>query len=212
MEVRMQSFRVFAFVGVALIGIAGGAHAQRAPLSTDMAAGSYVLDPHHATLTARVQHQGFSLYTFRFTGLKADYAYDPANLAATKLSVTVDVNSIDTATGGDAFGKKFNSELTDESWLDAAKYPVMTFVSKSIQSGDGRTGKIVGDLTMHGVTRPVTLDVTFNGTGKGVPGGDTRAGFSAKTVVKRSDFGVAKYVPLIGDDVAIDIEVEFVRG
>jgi polyisoprenoid-binding protein YceI len=172
-------------------------------------AGSYVLDPHHASLVARIKHQGFSFYTLRFTALDAHFDYDPAKADVTKLSVTVDARSIDTATGGDTFGKAFDTELLGADWLDGQRYPAMTFTSTSLDIGDGHAGKVTGDLTLHGVTKPVTLDVVFNGAGKGIPGGETRAGFSATGTIKRSDFGVTKYVPLVGDQVQLVIEAEF---
>ena len=174
-----------------------------------MPAGHYVLDKSHASLTAKVRHMGFSNYTLRFTRLDAEYRYDPAQPAAAKLSVTVDPASLDTATGADAFGLKFDKELTGDGWLEAAKHPAITFVSTAVDIGDGQHGKVTGDLTIHGVTRPATLDVTFNGVGSGMIPLTTRAGFSAATTIRRSDFGVGKYIPLIGDEVTLNIEVEF---
>ena len=174
-----------------------------------MPAGRYVLDRTHAALTAKVKHMGFSNYTLRFTKLDAEYRYDPAQPAAAKLTVTVDPASLDTATGADAFGLKFDKELTGDGWLEAAKYPVIRFVSTAVDVGDGQHGAVTGDLTLHGVTKPVVLDVTFNGVGSGMIPLTTRAGFSAVTTIKRSDFGVDKYVPLIGDEVTLNVEVEF---
>lgn len=174
-----------------------------------MPAGRYVLDKTHASLSAKLLHMGFSNYTLRFNKLDAEYRYDPAQPAAAKLTVTVDPASIDTATGADAFGLKFNKELAGDGWLEAAKYPTITFVSTAIDVGDGQHGKVTGDLTLHGVTKPVVLDVTFNGVGAGMIPLTTRAGFSAMTTIKRSDFGVSKYVPLVSDDVTLNIEVEF---
>ncbi|KQV55215.1 MULTISPECIES: YceI family protein [unclassified Caulobacter] len=175
----------------------------------DLPAGHYVLDKSHATLTAKLKHMGFSNYTLRFTKLDADFQYDPKSPATTKLNVTVDPASLDTATGADAFGLKFNKELTGDGWLEAAKYPTITFVSTAIDIGDGQHGSVTGDLTFHGVTKPVVLDVTFNGVGSGMIPLQTRTGFSATTTIKRSEYGVGKYAPLIGDDVTLNIEVEF---
>jgi polyisoprenoid-binding protein YceI len=182
------------------------------PSSVDpakMPAGHYVIDKTHAALTAKVKHMGFSNYTLRFTKLDADYHYDPAQPSAAKLNVTVDPASIDTATGADAFGLKFNKELAGDGWLEAAKYPTITFVSTAVDIGDGEHGKVTGDLTLHGVTKPVTLDVTFYGSGSGMIPLTTRAGFSATTTIKRSEFGVTKYIPLVGDDVTLTVEAEF---
>jgi len=175
----------------------------------DLPAGTYVLDKTHASLTAKLTHMGFSHYTLRFTSVDASFSYDPKAPQASKISVTVDPASIDTATGPDAFGLKFNKELAGDGWLEAAKFPTITFVSTSVDVGDGHKGKVTGDLTLHGVTKPVVLDVTFNGVGGGFVPGGVKTGFSASTTIKRSEFGVAKYVPLVGDDVTLNIEVEF---
>jgi polyisoprenoid-binding protein YceI len=175
----------------------------------DLPAGHYVLDKSHAVLTAKLKHMGFSNYTLRFTKLDADFQYDPKAPETTKLNVTIDPASLDTATGADAFGLKFNKELIGDGWLEAAKYPTITFVSTAINVGDGQHGSVTGDLTFHGVTKPVVLDVTFNGVGSGMIPLTTRTGFSATTTIKRSEYGVGKYAPLIGDDVTLNIEVEF---
>ncbi|MGH6617562.1 YceI family protein [Sphingomonas sp.] len=194
---------------LAIVGLLTAAIDKPDTSASAMPAGNYVLDPRHASLVARVKHQGFSFYTLRFTGLDAGFGYDPAHPEASKLSVKIAADSIDTATGADPFGKAFNTELLAADWLDAKRFPTISFTSASIDLGDGHIGKVTGDLTLHGITKPVTLDVTFNGSGKGIPGGETRAGFSATTVIKRSDFGVTKYVPVIGDEVQLAIEAEF---
>jgi len=175
----------------------------------DLPAGHYVLDKTHAVLTAKLKHMGFSNYILRFTKLDADFHYDPKAPEASKINVTVDPASIDTATGADAFGLKFNKELAGDGWLEANKFPTITFVSTKVDVGNGTNGKVTGDLTLHGVTKPVVLDVTFNGVGGSFTPGSVKTGFSASTTIKRSEFGVSKYVPLVGDDVTLNIEVEF---
>jgi polyisoprenoid-binding protein YceI len=175
----------------------------------DLPAGHYVLDKTHASVVAKIKHMGFSNYQFRFTKLDGDFTYDPKAPEASKINVTIDPASVDTATGADAFGLKFNKELAGDGWLEANKYPTVTFVSTAVNVGDGQHGTVTGDLTLHGVTKPVTLDVTFNGVGSGMIPLQTRTGFSALTTIKRSDFGVSKYVPLVGDEVTLSIEVEF---
>ena len=175
----------------------------------DLPAGHYVLDKTHASLTAKLTHMGFSHYTLRFTKLDASFTYDPKAPEASKITVTVDPASIDTSTGADAFGLKFNKELVGDGWLETAKYPTITFVSTKVDIGDGHTGKVTGDLTFHGVTKPVVLDVTFNGVGGSFAPLSVKTGFSASTTIKRSEFGVSKYVPMVSDDVVLNIEVEF---
>ena len=146
---------------------------------------------------------GLSYYTMRFDGIDASYSYDPASPAASRISVSIDPASIDTD------NKPFNAEIADQ-FLEAGKYPTITFVSTAVHPGAGGKGEVVGDLTFHGVTRPVTLDVVFNGTGQGMMH-EQRMGFSGVTTIKRSDFGVTKYVPLVGDDVTVLIETEFTK-
>lgn len=175
----------------------------------DLPAGHYVLDKTHASVVAKIKHMGFSNYQFRFTKVDADFTYDPKAPEASKIKVTIDPGSIDTSTGADEFGLKFNKELAGDGWLEANKFPTATFVSTKVEPGAGQTGKVHGDLTLHGVTKPVVLDVTFNGVGSSFVPGSVKTGFSASTTIKRSDFGVSKYVPLVGDDVQLNIEVEF---
>ncbi|MDB5455035.1 MAG: hypothetical protein JWP92_620 [Caulobacter sp.] len=191
--------------------VPGSALAANTSTPAEMKAGTYALDKTHASVTAKLLHMGLSNYTFRFTTLDANFTYDPKAPADSKLTVTVAPGSVDTATGADAFGKKFNAELAGEGWLEADKFPTATFTSTAVDIGDGHKGTVTGDLTLHGVTKPVVLDVTFNGSGAGMIPGSYRAGFSASTVIKRSDFGIKKYVPLVGDDVTLNIEVEFAR-
>lgn len=206
MLLQAKAFRSAAFA-LALLA-APAAFAAPGPSSTDptkVPAGSYVLDKTHASLTAKIMHLGFSQYTFRFKGLDSTFNFDPATIPATKMTVTVDVKSIDT---GDA---KFDAELAGSDWLDAAKYPTMTFVSTNVVTGPDGKGQVVGDLTLHGVTKPVTLDVTFNGVGGGFRPGEVRLGFSAVGKIKRSDFGVSKYIPIVGDDMTLLVEVEYTK-
>lgn len=177
----------------------------------EMPAGTYTIDKTHSTITAKLMHMGFSHYTMRFLGFTGAYSYDPQHPAASTLNVTINPASIDTATGSDAFGKDFDAELAGPGWLETEKFPTATFVSTAVDIGDGHTGKVIGDLTLHGVTKPVTLDVTFNGSGPSVVPGVLKSGFSATTVIKRSDFGVAKLVPAVGDEVTLNIELEFAK-
>lgn len=173
----------------------------------DVPAGRYVLDKTHASVVGKIKHMGFSNYQFRFTKVDAEFSYDPKAPQDTKINVTVDPASIDTGT--DAFGLKFNKELAGDGWLEANKFPTATFVSTKVEPGAGQTGKVYGDFTLRGVTKPIVLDVTFNGVGSGFVPGSVKTGFSASTTIKRSDFGVSKYIPMVGDEVALSIEVEF---
>jgi polyisoprenoid-binding protein YceI len=197
-------FAIPALAAALLIG-APAAFAQP-QMSTDPAtapAGTYHLDPKHASVTLKLSHMGLSYYTMRFDKIDASFSYDPANPAASHINVSIDPASIDTD------NPPFNQEIADQ-FLEAGKYPTISFVSTAVHPGAGGKGEVVGNLTFHGVTRPVTLDVVFNGTGQGMMH-EQRMGFSGVTTIKRSDFGVTKYVPLVGDDVTVLIETEFTK-
>lgn len=167
-------------------------------------AGTYVLDKRHASLTAKIAHLGgFSRYTLRFKGLDGGFTYDPAAWRATKLSFTVDPKSVDTGDPG------FDKQIA--GFLGASRYPQITFVSTGIEGGENGEGRLAGDLTFHGVTRPVILDVTFNGVGPGLLGAGTRMGFSGTTRIKRSEFGATAVSQWAGNDVDLAFELEFTK-
>ena len=194
--------RTVAAALVLTLGLAGAAFA--APSTTDPAkvpAGSYVIDKQHASLTVKIVHMGFSHYTLRFNGLDGSFTYDPANWTATKATITVDAKSIDTH--DNAFDKQI------AGYFEADKYPTITFVSTGLTGGADGKGTVTGDLTFHGVTKPVTLDVTFDGAGHGITPIGTRLGFSGSTRIKRSEFGVSNMLQYASDDVDVIFEVEF---
>ena len=191
---------------------AAPAHASPAPVAPDIPAGAYTLDKTHASLLFRVSHLGFSNYTAQFKTWNANLNLDPQNLTAAKVTATVDARSLDL----DAPPKGFLDELRGPNWLDAGKYPEMKFTSTSVEPTGPDTARITGDFTMHGATKPVTLEAKFNG---GYAGNsydpNARIGFSAKGVLKRSEFGVSAGIPAPGttmgvsDVVEIIIEAEF---
>ena len=196
--------RTFAVMLALTVCLAGAARA--APSTTDPAkvpAGNYVLDKKHASLTVKIVHMGFSHYTARFNGLDGSFAYNPANWQTTKLTFSVDPKSIDTH--DPAFDKQI------AGYFDAEKFPAITFVSTALQGGADGKGTVSGDLTFHGVTRPVTLDVTFDGAGHGITPIGTRLGFSGATRIKRSDFGISNFAlnQFTSDEVDVIFEIEF---
>jgi polyisoprenoid-binding protein YceI len=188
-----------------LATVFGGA-ALAAPSTTDPAkvpAGSYILDKKHASLTVKIVHMGFSHYTMRFDGIDGAFTYDPANWTATKATITVDPKSIDT------HDQAFDKQIA--GYFEAEKFPVITFVSTALQGGADGKGTMTGDLTFHGVTKPVTFEITFAGAGHGVTPLGTRLGVSGVTQIKRSDFGLSNFVlnQFTSDEVDLAFEVEF---
>jgi polyisoprenoid-binding protein YceI len=182
------------------------------PTKTDAPAGLYKLDKAHANLEFRVSHIGFSNYTARFANFDAELQLDPANPTASSVTATIDPRSLTLP----APPKGFLDELLNEKWLGAAKFPQMAFKSTKVELTSPNTARITGDLTLKGVTLPVTLDATFNG---GYAGNAyepaARIGISAKGSLKRADFGVKEGIPPPGstmgvsDNVDIIIEAEF---
>lgn len=185
-----------------VLPLAASAASQNA---ADIPRGHFVLDPRHSSLIARVQHMGVSLYTVRFDTLAAEFDYDPAHPDAAHVEASVDPASLDVNAD---YGKTFAEEF-----LQASKFPKASFVSTSIQPGpSGSQGTMTGDLTLMGVTRPVTFNVTLIGTGHEplpLPLGRRAAGFEATGVIKRSDFGSTFLNDLVGDEVTLQIEAEF---
>jgi polyisoprenoid-binding protein YceI len=191
------------------------ATAAPSAIAKDIPAGAYVLDPSHASLIFRVSHLGFSNYTARFKRFTAQLQFDPANLTAASLEVSIDPSSIETDFP-DPAKHDFNAALQSEQWLNVAQHPEMTFRSTRIEPAGPNKVRVTGDLTLRGITKPVVLDTTFNGGYSGHPfDPNARIGFSARGELKRSDFGISYGIPEpgttmgVGDAVEVIIEAEF---
>lgn len=166
------------------------------------AADSYTIDPTHTQVEFTYSHFGFSNITGRFDAIESEFLFDPADPTQSSVKVTIPVSSISTGV------EKLDAHLLNADFFDAEKYPTATFVSTGVTAaGEGQL-KVAGDLTIHGVTRPVVLDVTINKIGEHPMAKTPAAGFDARTVIKRSDFGVGGYAPAVSDEVTIEITVE----
>ena len=196
---------------------ASAATAPQAQPPADAPAGEYAMDLQHTSVNFRVSHMGLSRYTARFTKAEGKLAFDPANPAAQSVTATIDAGSLQTNYPEPA-KLDFDAQVEKE-FLDTAKYPTITFTSTKVEPTGARTAKVTGDLTLHGVTKPVTLEATFNGgykAGSMDPMG-ARIGFSAHGTFKRSDFGISYGIPApgttmgVGDEVEVTIEAEFTK-
>jgi polyisoprenoid-binding protein YceI len=174
--------------------------------------GAYRLDKSHATLLFRVDHLGFSFYTGRFARFDAELDFDPRKLATSRVSATVDVASLEV----DGPPEGFLTSLMGDKWFDSARFPQMSFRSLRVVPKDAQSFRIEGDLTLLGVSKPVTLDARYNGGYAGHPyDPQARIGFSARGVFKRSDFGMSYGVPDpgskfgVGEQVEVILEAEF---
>ena len=179
----------------ALFAFAGSAFA--APVT-------YKLDPKHTNVLASWNHFGFSNPSINFGQVDGALVYDAENVSASSVQVTLPLSGLT------AFAANFNDHLTSGDWFDAAKYPDATFKSTKVEAaGEGKL-KVTGDLTVKGVTKPVVLDVTLNKAGEQPMAKRAAIGFDATATVKRSDFGLAKYVPNVSDEVTLRITTEAV--
>lgn len=178
----------------------------------DMPAGKYALDLSHASVVWKVSHLGLTDYVARFADFDASIEYNPDNVEASKVRATINPMSIQTAYPN-ASEKDFDNILaTDKAWFNAGEFASIDFVSSSIKMTGEKTAIMTGDLSFLGVTKAVSLDVVFNGAMTRQPfSGKPTMGFSASTAIKRSDWGMSKFVPNIGDEVTVMIQGEFAK-
>jgi polyisoprenoid-binding protein YceI len=179
-------------------------------------AGAYQIDLQHTRLLFRVNHLGFSTYTALFTEVSADLAFDPAAPEAMKITASVPVASLETHNPDAKLN--FNDVLTGPEFLDAGQFPQISFVSTKVVLTGEHQADVTGDFTLHGVTKPLTLQVVYNGGWGDMPlDAGARIGFSVTGSFKRSDFGVGFGVPPegstmgVGDRVDIVLEAEFIK-
>lgn len=179
----------------------------------DMPEGNYAVDLTHASVVWKVSHLGLSDYVARFADFDANIDFNPNDIAQSKVTATINPMSIQTAYPNPE-KEDFNNVLaTDKGWFNAGEFSSIKFNSTSIKMTGETTAIMTGDLTFLGVVKPVELDVTFNGAMLRQPfSGKPTMGFSASTLIKRSEWGMNKYVPSIGDDVEVMIEGEFVKA
>ena len=197
----------YAVLAVALTALAaaGGAQAQLSVTHdpAQVKPGHYVVEPNHTRVRFAVSHLEFTVYSGDFTGVKGTLDLTPAAVSTSRLTISIPTASVSTT------NPTLDGELRGADWLDAAKDPAIGFVSTAVELTAPGRARISGDLTLHGVTRPVTLDAKFNAAGVNPLDRRYTAGFDATAHIRRSDFGVSKYVPLVGDDVEITISAAF---
>ncbi|HEX6639180.1 MAG TPA: YceI family protein [Steroidobacteraceae bacterium] len=205
--------RLFATLTLLTIAAVSQAQPELPPPSTEpIPKGTYTLDKAHASLLFRLNHLGFSRFTGRFASFDARLDLDPRKLGASSVDVTIDPRSISTDNAPDGF----LDMLTGKSWLDAAEFPEVKFVSRRVEVVSPTDLRVHGELTLRGVTRPIVLAASFNGGYASHPfEPQARVGFSAQGSFKRSDFGLAEGIPTgnstfgVSDEVQVVLEAEF---
>lgn len=169
------------------------------------AADTYTIDPTHSIPTFSYHHFGLSTPRSRFDGISGTITLDLAKKTGSA-DVTIDANSVSTGV------PKFNDHLKSADFLDTAKYPTITFKSSNFKFKGDKLVSVAGDLSIHGVTKPVTLDVTrfhcADHPMKKVPA----CGADAVTTIKRTDFGVGAYAPNVGDELRLELTVEALKS
>ena len=168
----------------------------------DVAAGTYAVEPYHTQVMFSVSHMGISPFAGTFSGGTGTLVVDPAKPDAATVTVTIPTKSVQTTSS------KLTEELNSADWLDTAKYPDATFTSTAVHTR-GPGAMIEGMLTLHGVTKPVTLYARFFGAGTNPMSKKASVGFLGRIAIKRSAFGVSKYVPLVSDDTVLIVNAAF---
>lgn len=163
---------------------------------------TYKIDANHTDVVASWSHFGFSNPVAHFGKVDGSITYDPANVGASKVEVTLPLSGLNSHIGD------FDDHLRSDDFFDAGKFPNVTFKSTSVKAAGKGKLTVVGNLTIKGITKPVTLAVTINKVGVQPMANREAAGFNATTTIKRSDFGVGKYAPNVSDDVKLTITTE----
>ena len=190
---------------IALLINATGAIAA-GPANPDPAAivaGRCTVEPAHTRVQFTVSHMGFTNWYGDFTGASGILRIDPKNVASSKVEISIPTASVSTT------NTILDGELKSADWFDATKFSTIRFVSTALKPTGPVTADITGDLTFHGITRPVVLAARFNGAGINPIDKAYTLGFDATTTINRSDWGVKNYLPMIGDETILRISAAF---
>jgi polyisoprenoid-binding protein YceI len=162
----------------------------------------YTVESNHAFVVWSANHFGFSNQMGKFFDISGEIMFDSKNIDKSSVNVTINLNSLVTGS------QKFDDHLKSQDFLDVKKFPTAKFVSKKITSVGKDKAKVEGELTLHGVTKPVTLDAKINKVGVSAITQKETVGFSATATIKRSQFGINYAIPNVSDEVTLIIEVE----
>jgi polyisoprenoid-binding protein YceI len=177
-------------------------------LETDLVqlrSGEYQLDPRHAALLFKVDHMGFSKFVGRFKDFNATLDFRADDIAASRLEAVINMASVDVN------DEELEDTLRSADWFDTQQFPQALFRTLAVENIDGNTADFAGELTFLGITRPVTIRIRFNGGATNLLTYKYTIGFAASSTFKRSDFGLDKYIPMVGDEIEIEVHAEFMR-
>ena len=163
---------------------------------------NYTIDPNHTNIIWQVSHFGFSNPNGKFASATGTLVLDEAAAATSRVEVKLDLNGMVTGL------PKFDEHIKGSDFLNVAQFPTATFVSTKVEQLSEQTARVTGNLTLHGITKPVTMNVRLNKIGVNPIISKKTAGFTALMVIKRSDFGISAYIPNVADEVKVAIEAE----
>jgi polyisoprenoid-binding protein YceI len=166
-------------------------------------AGTYAVEPSHTRVLFAVSHMGFTTWYGEFTHASGALTLPEKGADFSALDVAIPTGTVSTSNA------TLDGELKSPDWFDAARYPEIRFKTTSVKRTGADTADVTGDLTFHGVTRAVTLKAKFNASGANPMNKKLTVGFEVSGQLKRSDFGVGKYVPLVGDEITLIISAAF---
>lgn len=171
----------------------------------ELQSGAYKLDTAHASILFKIDHLGFSTYVGRFEAFDATLDFETSQPETAQITATIDMTSLDIA------NDTFADELMGPDWFNTDAHPQAVFRSTNAIALSQTTGTVEGDLTLKGVTHPISLAVTFNGAAYDRLRNAEIMGFSATTIFDRTTFGVSRFTGILADDVTIEIEAEFIK-
>ena len=171
----------------------------------EIQAGEYKLDKDHAALLFKINHMGFSSYVGRFNEFDVSLNFDPNNIENSQIEAVIDMRSIDVN------NPDFAATLGGATWLDTQRFPQAVFRSLSVEKTTNEHLLVRGELSFLGVTKEVTMVAKLNGAANNPLTRQYTLGFAANLRFKRSDFGLKKFIPVVGDEVDIEIHSEFQR-
>lgn len=198
----MKRFLVSAALSLVMVTAASAADTNPANVTP----GSYTVEPAHTRVQFSVSHMGFTHWNGDFTGVSGTLSLDPKNIAASVVDISIPVASISNTNA------TIDAELKGSAWFDAEHFPTIRFVSTKVVKTGTNKALITGNLTFHGVTKPVVLTASFNGAGINPLDKHYTVGFEATATIKRSDFGVKTYIPLLSDETKLHISAAFEKA
>jgi len=184
----------------------GSSPDEIASIAANITAGTYVPDDRHAYLSFSYSHLGLSNPQLFFRDFDATLELDGSNMSNSAVSITIDAASIDSSV------PQLDDDLKGAEFFDVANHPEITFQSTVYEQASKDTGRLTGDLSVRGVTKPVTLDVKINSAAMNRMTRKEMIGVSVTGTINRSDYGLTAYMPIVGDELSLDIQVEFEKA